>query len=257
MAFFKYLRSSSLDNTEMFMSANEVDYFPFHMHDYYCVSVITDGTEVLQTRQSTYYATSGSISITQANEAHKNFSLDESGYSYKTLYVNPEVLKYFNKGKAVNKLERVIEDQCITNAINALFDGSVICNAHLDGIIKNLAKYSTGPGEQNIDVFTRIDEMISEAGFEKVTLDWLARSFCMSKYHFIRRFKAAKGITPQAYVTISRLKAAKSLLLNGAPVKDVAFATGFYDSTHLNTALKKFFGVNACAIKNSNIIHCT
>jgi len=47
MHSFDFTRLAILDNIELFSSENEHNYFPFHFHDYYCVSLITSGTELL------------------------------------------------------------------------------------------------------------------------------------------------------------------------------------------------------------------
>lgn len=252
---FKYLRSAFLDNIEMFTSENEKDYFPFHLHDYYCVSLITKGTEALETQTSTYYATTGTISVTQANEAHKNYSVDQSGYSYQTIYVTPDLLKYYNDGIPVKGLERVIENERTVNLISNLFSNSLTDLTTIETAIKSLTQYSKPIQQERIYSFDLIDELIANAGFNKLTIDNVARQFCMSKYHFIRRFKKSKGITPQAYIMLRRLEKAKKMLFKGDDIKTIAFMNGFYDATHLNTAFKRFFGISAFMLKNSNIIH--
>jgi AraC-like DNA-binding protein len=83
----------------------------------------------------------------------------------------------------------------------------------------------------------------------------MAGYFCMSKYHFIRRFKEACGITPMVYVALQRLENAKKMLLHGEEIKSAALLNGFYDATHLDRAFKRYFGINALSIKNSKIIH--
>jgi AraC-like DNA-binding protein len=252
---FKYLRSAFLDNIEMFTSENENDYFPFHLHDYYCVSLITKGTEALETQTSTYYATTGTISVTQANEAHKNYSVDPSGYSYQTIYVTPDLLKHYNGGIPVLGLERIIENKETIGLISDLFKDSLTDLTTIETAIKSLTQYSKPIHKEKIYSFDLMDELIADAGFNKITLDIVARHFCMSKYHFIRRFKRSKGITPQAYIMLRRLENAKKMLFKGDEIKTVAFMNGFYDATHLNTAFKRYFGINAFAMKNSNIIH--
>src|SRR6202012_5276573 len=95
MPSFEYKRINCFDGTELFSSENENDYFPFHFHDFYCVSLITKGTEILHNTEQEFISPAGTISITQLNETHRNYSLGDSGYSYKTVYVNPDVLRYF------------------------------------------------------------------------------------------------------------------------------------------------------------------
>ncbi|GEM_PF-1220473 len=251
---FQYKKYDFLDNTELFSSENETSYFPFHFHDSYCISLITTGTELFLTPEKSSYAVAGSISITQANEVHKNSSLDNSGYSYQTCYVSPDVLTYFNQNKKIEGLPGNINDTNLFFAISELFNGKQTDKTDFELVFRKLTQYALKKEDDKVPSFELLDELASRIPFTPFSLDWLCREFCMSKFHFIRVFKKAKGITPQAYVLIKRLEQAKRLLLRGEESKEVALLTGFYDVTHLNTAFKRFFGINLMMIKNSNII---
>lgn len=251
---FQYKKHAFLDNIELFSSENESEYFPFHFHDYYCISLITKGTEQLQTLTGSHYAMTGSISVTQANEVHKNSSVDDAGYSYRTCYVNPDVLRHFNNGKSIDQLMRNIDDPKLFSAFSRLFtDEESNLNNYKTGL-EGLTLYATCETGDRLPSFELIDELTENIPFVPISLDWLAKEFCMSKFHFVRVFKSVKGITPQAYIMLKRLSNAKRMLLLGTEVKEVVFLNGFYDSAHLNSAFKRFFGITLAMIKNSNII---
>ncbi|HTH82791.1 MAG TPA: AraC family transcriptional regulator [Mucilaginibacter sp.] len=252
---FKYLRYNFLDNIEMFISENEAAYFPFHLHDYFCISLITKGTELLQTQNSVYYAIAGTISVTQANEVHKNCSLNDSGYSYQTIYINPDLLTYYNNGKKVPCLERVIQNEKLVVLFGVLFKSEQTTFKVIEQIIKELLRHQTNIlNKEKLPLLNTVDGLIASTGINRLTLDMMASHFCISKYHFIRRFKETSGITPQVYVALQRLGNAKKMLLHGKEIKEAAFLNGFYDATHLNSAFKRYFGITASSIKNSNII---
>ena len=59
------------------------------------------------------------------------------------------------------------------------------------------------------------------------SVDEVARRVRLSRFHFIRQFEAAFGITPCAYRTQVRLAAAKVLLAQGKPVTEVCLDVGF------------------------------
>jgi AraC-like DNA-binding protein len=59
------------------------------------------------------------------------------------------------------------------------------------------------------------------------SVDEVARHVRLSRFHFIRQFEAAFGITPCAYRTKVRLAAAKVLLAQRKPVTEVCFDVGF------------------------------
>jgi len=74
MPSFSYKRLNVLDNIELFSSENENDYFPFHYHDFYCIPLITKNTEILSNQAQEFISPAGTISITQFNEVHRNYS---------------------------------------------------------------------------------------------------------------------------------------------------------------------------------------
>ncbi len=54
----------------------------------------------------------------------------------------------------------------------------------------------------------------------------MARAALMSPSHFSRRFRAAYGETPYAYLMTRRIERAKALLRQGMSVTDTCFAVG-------------------------------
>ncbi|MDB5276103.1 MAG: hypothetical protein JWR61_1058 [Ferruginibacter sp.] len=246
MPSFQYKRVGCFDNTELFSSENENDYFPFHFHDFFCVSLITNGTEILKNTEQEFIAPAGTISITQVNEVHRNFSLSPAGYSYKTIYVNPEVLQHFSNNKPVMALERVIYDVPLFNNLLHLFNTENTAAQKWETSFKMLAGHATDPHPKNswASVFYRIDEIIDAYPNKPIDTDWLAKKFCMSKFHFIREFKKAKGVTPQTYIMLYRLGQSKKLLLQNIPLTDIAYSQGFYDPSHFTNSFKKYFGIS-------------
>ncbi|AZA84343.1 hypothetical protein C1637_05745 [Chryseobacterium lactis] len=252
---FHNLKFEFLDNIEMFSSENEIEYFPFHFHDYFCVSLIYKGTEHLQTLGGDHYAISGTISITQANEVHKNSSIDTLPYSYKTFYINPDVLKFYNNGKTINQLERTIDDPGLFQTFSNLSINGENSLQDMESALKKLVFFGEkDSGKQLESSFSLIDEIADSIPYIPINLESLSEKFFKSKFHFAREFKKAKGISPLAYIMLKRLKNAKRMLLQGEDILTVCYLMGFYDAAHLNSAFKRFFGVTLRMIKNSNII---
>jgi AraC-like DNA-binding protein len=77
-----------------------------------------------------------------------------------------------------------------------------------------------------------------------VKLDELATIADVSKFHLIRAFKDAFGMSPGKYHMQLRLIEARRLLRAGATIADVAFALGFYDQSHFINAFRKALGVS-------------
>ncbi|HQQ96643.1 MAG TPA: AraC family transcriptional regulator [Cyclobacteriaceae bacterium] len=57
-------------------------------------------------------------------------------------------------------------------------------------------------------------------------LQAMAEMSCLSRYHFLRMFKAVFGLTPRQYLIQVRVNKAMQLLDNGLSVSEACFAVG-------------------------------
>jgi len=71
----------------------------------------------------------------------------------------------------------------------------------------------------------------------------LARRCGASRFHLCRLFKRETGISPNEYRTLSRLRQARMLLSQGAPLADAAAGSGFHDQSHLTLRFRKYMGM--------------
>ena len=84
---------------------------------------------------------------------------------------------------------------------------------------------------------------IEQAYFEPCSVDALANISGLSRYHFMRLFKAVTGQSANQYVINTRLRAAAARITEtSAPVSAIAFDVGFNDVSHFNTCFRTMFG---------------
>jgi AraC-like DNA-binding protein len=83
-----------------------------------------------------------------------------------------------------------------------------------------------------------------EAAFDQpLPLDTLARIAGLSRYHFVRVFRAVTGESPHQKLIGLRLRAAADRLLDTCePVTEIAFSVGFNDLSHFNATFRRVFG---------------
>lgn len=83
-----------------------------------------------------------------------------------------------------------------------------------------------------------------EADFaEPHSLAQMAALAGLSRYHFIRVFRAVTGETPQQFLIARRLRAAADRLMDtDEPVTTVAYGVGFNDLSHFNATFRRAFG---------------
>jgi len=78
---------------------------------------------------------------------------------------------------------------------------------------------------------------------EPLDLDRLAAVAAASKFHFLRVFRRAVGLTPYQFLLTTRLRHAAVRLLSGPePVSAIAYDTGFGDLSTFNAAFRERFG---------------
>jgi AraC family transcriptional regulator len=79
---------------------------------------------------------------------------------------------------------------------------------------------------------------------ERIGIDELAAVAGLSRYRFMRAFRASLGTTPYDYVLGRRVELAKALLDGaGLPLHEVARRCGFSDQSHLTREFRKRTGV--------------
>jgi AraC family transcriptional regulator len=89
-----------------------------------------------------------------------------------------------------------------------------------------------------------VRDYIHEHLADNLTLDELAASVALSRYHFARRFRVSTGTTPHEYVLQQRVARAQTLLTRtNYPLLDIALTCGFADQSHLNRVFKKHTGM--------------
>ena len=77
-----------------------------------------------------------------------------------------------------------------------------------------------------------------------LNLGEMSAHVAMSKYHFLRTFSHASGMTPHQYVLGRRLRAAATALRNTeTPVARVALDLGFGDLSSFNHSFRRVMGM--------------
>ena len=89
-----------------------------------------------------------------------------------------------------------------------------------------------------------VTDYIHSCGNRPVELDEMAAVACLSKYHFLRLFKLAFGLSPYQYIQQLRLEKARQLLTRSSlPVQDIAGRVGFENSQSFSRLFYRRFGV--------------
>ncbi len=107
-------------------------------------------------------------------------------------------------------------------------------------IIENMEK----PIGKNYNYADRAVEYLHTYYNASISLDDLCMELNLSRYHFIRIFKAQTGVTPHAYLINLRLEHALEYLSEkDFPLEQVSTLCGFVNQAHFSQSFKKKYGI--------------
>jgi len=113
--------------------------------------------------------------------------------------------------------------------------------ANVIGILCGERESNIGVNAQSLRMVAEMIRFMETCFASPMTLSDLAESAGMSRYHFVRVFRAATGVTPYQFLLNLRLKRAAQLLrTSGEKIADIVLECGFGDISEFN---RRFRGV--------------
>lgn len=108
------------------------------------------------------------------------------------------------------------------------------------------------PEEEKSSFDPKIEKVLSfinENLTSPLSVELLAEQVFLSKYHFMRLFKAQTGSTVHSYVRQKRLMYASRLIREGTPANQAAADSGFSDYSAFHRAFRESFGMSPGQLK--------
>ena len=135
------------------------------------------------------------------------------------------------------------------------FGAQAMCDSYLVQLLVLLGRLSanteavlSGEGQYD-EKIAAVLSYISENLTEGLSVDELAESVHISRYHFMRLFKAQTGTSVHAYVRQRRLMHAAHLIREGMSAARAAEESGFADYSAFHRAFTAAFGVSPGKLK--------
>lgn len=110
-------------------------------------------------------------------------------------------------------------------------------------LLAQLLEHPSAPAAEQVISMRQAIQCMRDTPGSRLALEDLAAVAGLSKYHFVRCFKKATGLTPLQYHMQLRLSESRRLLRNGVHPGEVAETVGFYDQSHFITAFRRVMGV--------------
>lgn len=166
-------------------------------------------------------------------EATRLAGLDRPAYFTANLFHDPELIAVFlNLHCVLEQADDRLRQQ------ELLAQGFALLNRRYG------SHRDTGESEAgDRHLLHRLRPMLEERHAERLTLDDLSAPLGLSPFQLIRLFRRATGLTPHAYLTQIRLRAALRHLRAGLPIAEAALESGFFDQSALNRHFRRIYGI--------------
>lgn len=231
--------------------------FDRHTHEEFALGVIEEGGQRFVHKGTRHEAPPLSIISVNPDEVHDGQAATRDGYAYRMLYVE------------VSTLEALFDGAFRSRDLHA-FRHPVTVDAPLARRL-DLALRMVDPRPERIDDLllpvlhdlfsrhafprlvapcTRHDVAVRQAreylrahALENPSLDTLAREAGLSKFHLLRVFKEATGLTPHAWLLRHRVLLGRKALEAGHSPAEAAALAGFADQSHFTRRFKAIHGL--------------
>ena len=121
-----------------------------------------------------------------------------------------------------------------------------MCSELLLSLTNSLVQTNISTGYKKDNTFIRKAKDMIHTNLENVLkLDEIRKELNLSKYKFIRLFKAHTGISPYQYFLNCKIERAKQLIEKNRDIYSAVAECGFVDLAHLNKHFKSVYGTTA------------
>lgn len=229
---------------ELIFCDNSTISYPLHNHiSVLTIGMVLDGSLLLTSNQE--------VSIYSKNQTFTilpyiphSISTNEN-YTLLSLCIEKKLLQIQN----LNILK--------ANIINLLadaFDMNRISGLQIDQLVNCLNSCTDMPSSTDnnnaiVDIVKKQLELYPES---KISIEEMAQTALISKYHFIRSFKQEVGLTPHLFQIQNRIRKAQRLIVEAKTITEVALTTGFYDQSHFTKQFEKYVGLTPSTYKLSS-----
>ncbi|MGM3175267.1 AraC family transcriptional regulator [Dickeya lacustris] len=250
-----------LGGLEMLQARYHRQRFARHSHENFCVGVIEEGAQRFYRTGGEHVAPTGDIILVNADDIHTGHADVPGGWAYRAIYPSPALLCHLSRDLRIPQgstpwfPDAVVHDPGLSAQLRLAFtllsqaDNSLFKETLLFSSLSWLMmRYSKTPADgralaQATPAILRAKRWLDECPEQDTSLLQLAQMAGLSPWHFLRQFKSLIGMPPHAYLIQARLRQARSLLINGVSLSDVASRCGFSDQSHFNRHFKRAIGI--------------
>jgi AraC-like DNA-binding protein len=173
-------------------------------------------------------------------------------------FVNRYNVKNTSIGYSLSEINKKIKNGSFANSLQeqelfySLAESIITDQRFIFDHLNNLDFKKNITNEEVFRSILQAKNFIDEHITENLSLDEISLNIGISKYHFIRVFKQAFGVSPYQYQKRIRLDRAKLDITKGISILETAIKYGFSDVPTFSKAFKQQFNLTPGAIQISN-----
>lgn len=221
-----------------------------------------------------YNVAPGNLVIIPPNEIHKTGALNKKGYDRYVVYFTEESVEELKRLIGTEAFENFARMGCAqfqpehARLMRDIMDklsseesrNDNLSKATKQGLIYDIVVTTLRHGTKKqcathdgADKIQLVAKHISENYPSEITLESAAQLACMEKTYFSKRFKALTGFGFSAYLTNTRIIAAKNLLAStDLNISEISDACGFSGSNYFGDAFLRATGLSPSAWRKTN-----
>ena len=248
----KFIYKKSAGITALSASFSDFEYKK-HYHKEYALGVTLRGIQQYNLDGSFQSSYKNGVMLFNPEQPHDGKAHDSTGIDYVMLYIEPKLFsQILGKKDLVYFSSPIVYDSRIEQKIlslsNAILTGKdeALCSELLSSLADSLTQTNLYVSYKKDDILIRKSKEMIHYNLENVLkLDDICKELNMSKFQFIRLFKANTGISPYQYFLNCKVELAKKLIEKNRDVYSAVAECGFFDLTHLNKYFKSTYGITA------------
>ncbi len=243
-----------------------------HYHTFYEVIHIIDGVFVTDIDGKTYHLKAGDFLLVDVTRMHRPIFDDERTHKNHriVLWITKEMLNSLSGGEmelkgcftgevpayhfplhAQHGLSSLLKKILVCEKDDVVIGKNLLINSYMTEFFVLLNRYcitnefsSVEQSASAFELIKKVTDYVDQHIEDVISMEELAAHVFLSKYHFLRTFKAQANITVHEFIMKKRLIKACDLMDQGMQITEVYKFCGFRDYSTFFRNFKSRFGIN-------------
>ncbi|MDE5931627.1 MAG: AraC family transcriptional regulator [Lachnospiraceae bacterium] len=238
----RYLYNSNT-GIELIFCGNSTISYPTHNHiSVLTIGIVLDGSIVLTADHEVKTYEKNQTFVICPYMPHSISA--HNRYTLLSLCIDKNIAARYAADKIRNDIMTLLLNAFHKENINQYQILQLLDFLNLNAEPSPLAAYADWHSDSQNPMINNLKKQLELYPESKFSIEEMAQNAFISKYHFIRRFKAEVGLTPHQFQLQNRIRKAQRLMHKTETITEVALATGFCDQSHFIKQFRKQTGLS-------------